>query len=177
MNLNLGKNISPRTAGALVALAALLAGGASLLASRDSQPAAEAVAAVAPRVDASRPADDRSAAIDLDLARLQRPAQEGQVAELFAARAPQVPGQPGQAGQPGATTPPGPPALPFQYLGKLIRDGKLMVFLAKGADLYTVQPGQLVENQYKVDRVTEEAVTFTYMPMGASQTLAIPARS
>lgn len=116
---------------------------------------------------------------DIDLDRLKRPERgEGQVAttaDPFARRnfgpAPQA------AAAEAAPQPARAPQLPFTYLGKVIEDGKLSVFLARGDDSYSVQAGKRhkLDEQYRVDKVTESSVTFTYLPMNARQTLDIPA--
>ena len=45
----------------------------------------------------------------------------------------------------------------------------------RGADHYHVAPGQVIDRTYRVERVTETAVTFTYLPLGTRQVLAVPA--
>jgi hypothetical protein len=71
------------------------------------------------------------------------------------------------------------PPLPFRYLGKMIEDGELQVFLARGEESYTLREGQKkgqkVDEQYRVDKVTGNQVTFTYLPLKIQQTLEIPA--
>jgi hypothetical protein len=117
---------------------------------------------------------------DLDLERLKRPEREdGQVAaaaDPFARRSfnPALEARAAQAAQPAA---PQVPQLPFTYLGKVIEDGRLSVFLARGEDSYSVQAGKRhkLDEQYRVDKVTESSVTFTYLPMNTKQTLDIPA--
>lgn len=120
---------------------------------------------------------------DLDVERLRRPErEEGKVAtsaDPFA-RHSFAPAAQQQAADPGAKAPPQAPQvpqLPFTYLGKVIDDGKLSVFLARGEDSYSLQAGrkQKIDAQYRVDKVTESSVTFTYLPMNARQTLDIPA--
>lgn len=117
---------------------------------------------------------------DLDVARLKRPErEEGQVAttaDPFARRsfAP-APAAAAPAAAPEA--PPQAPQLPFTYLGKVIEDGKLSVFLARGDDSFSLAAGkrQKLDDQYRVDKVTETQVVFTYLPMNTKQTLDIPA--
>jgi hypothetical protein len=108
---------------------------------------------------------------DIDISRLQRPESAKPVADPFAqksfAPAPQQQGAPQEAK-------PSVPPLPFKYLGKAIEDGKLEVFLARGEDSYSVRAGQKIGDEYRVDKVTEKAVTFTYLPMKTKQTLDIP---
>jgi len=118
---------------------------------------------------------------DLDLELLKRPQREegkvGTAGDPFA-RNSFAPPQQQAAAQPAAQ-PQAPqlPELPFKYLGKVIEDGKLSVFLARGDDSFSLQAGkkQKLDEQYRVDKVTESAVTFTYLPMNARQTLDIPA--
>ena len=73
-----------------------------------------------------------------------------------------------------ASAPTAPP-LPFRYVGKAIEDGKLAVFLQRGEDSYSVSKGQKLDNEYRVDRVSETKVVFTYLPLKTKQVLDIPA--
>jgi hypothetical protein len=136
---------------------------------RPSDVPAEPVARIDTRIV---PASDA----DLDLAMLSRPAKE----ELQAAGADPFarphfdeahPAQHGDAKPEKA----GPPPLPFTYLGKVIEDGKLQVFLGRGDDSYSVARGAKIGKEYRVDKVTESSVTFTYLPSKTKQVLDIPA--
>jgi hypothetical protein len=117
---------------------------------------------------------------DLDVARLKRPErEEGQVAttaDPFARRS-FAPAQAAAAPAAAPEAPPQAPQLPFTYLGKVIEDGKLSVFLARGDDSFSLPAGkrQKLDDQYRVDKVTETQVVFTYLPMNTKQTLDIPA--
>jgi hypothetical protein len=76
-----------------------------------------------------------------------------------------------------ANTPPAKPtapALPFQYFGKVIENGKVEVFVMRGQDLLAVSAGQNL-GDYRVDKVTERSISFTYLPLKTKQTLDIPA--
>jgi acyl transferase domain-containing protein len=137
---------------------------ASVVAGREKP--SEAVPPVAaPELRASEP--------ELDLSQLFRVPQE---AKIDAANDPFgrrsfAPAQ--QAGAPQTAAAPAVPPLPFKYLGKAIEDGKLSVFLARGAESYSVQSKQKLDEQYRVDKVTESNVTFTYLPMNQKQVLEI----
>lgn len=76
-------------------------------------------------------------------------------------------------------SPAGPPPLPFRYVGKAIEDGKLAVFLQRGEDSYSVSQhgkgGQKLDDEYRVDKVSETKVVFTYLPLKTKQILDIPA--
>ncbi len=131
------------------------------------------------------PAEKPLSDADLDPARLVRPAlEEGKVtadANPFSRRSFEPPqaAAGAAAGAPEAPAPPEAPPLPFTYLGKVIEDGKLSVFLARGEDSYSItagqKRGQKIGNEYRVDKVTESSVSFTYLPMNTKQTLDIPA--
>jgi hypothetical protein len=119
----------------------------------------------------------RPAGQDLDLSALFRaptdtkvdPAHDPFAPRSFASAAP-----PAAAANPAPR--PSAPALPFSYLGKAIEDGKLSVFLARGDDNYSLSPGKKRKiGDYRVDKVTESQVTFTYLPLKTRQTLDIPA--
>ncbi len=69
-----------------------------------------------------------------------------------------------------------PPPLPFTYLGKMLDEGKLQVFLARGEDSHIVRAGQKI-GQYRVEKVDETSVTFTHLPSKTRQVLDIPATS
>ena len=56
--------------------------------------------------------------------------------------------------RPRAPAKPEAPALPFRYLGKMVEDGKLSVFLANGDESITVHAGERI-GDYRVDKITE----------------------
>lgn len=76
-----------------------------------------------------------------------------------------------------AVKPPKParaaPPLPFTYLGQMIDEAGLQVFVARGEASYIARGGEKI-GQYQVDDVSEGAVTFTYLPTMTKQTLHIP---
>ena len=135
---------------------------ASVVAGRE-KPSAEIVAPAA-RIDARvRVADD------LDLSKLARPADEGAKKDLFAS--PNL--NPGKAGGKSAPDKPGVPPLPFTYIGKVIEDGKLAVFLARGSESLSVAAGDKIGNEYRVDSVSDSEITFTYLPLKTKQKLPL----
>lgn len=69
--------------------------------------------------------------------------------------------------------PPAPPPLPFTYMGQLLEDGKLTVFLTRQDQNYAVQPGATLDGMYRVDSVAPQRVVFTYLPLNMQQSLAI----
>lgn len=50
-----------------------------------------------------------------------------------------------------------------------------LVFLEQKGEPVQVAAGDAIEGLYRVDSVSESSVVFTYLPLGVTQTLAIPA--
>lgn len=144
--------------GLAVAVLALLA---SVVAGRE-RPASVA-AEPASRIDS------RVQLGDLDLSKLERAAPgTAPGADPFAPKS----FAPPPAQQAAAPAKPEAPALPFRYLGKLIEDGKLSVFLANGEESLTVTAGAKI-GDYRVDKVTESEIQFTYLPLKTRQSLPL----
>jgi hypothetical protein len=74
--------------------------------------------------------------------------------------------------QKGGPHKPVAPPLPFRYLGKMIEDGKLNVFLARGEESLSVHAGQKV-GEYRIDKVTDSEIVFTYLPLKTKQVLPL----
>jgi hypothetical protein len=119
-------------------------------------------------------ADSRSTAIEgLDLDRLavreQKPGESNErKVDPFAPRSfsPAAPAEPAKQAKPVA------PPLPFRYLGKMLDNGKLAVFLARGSESLSVSAGDRV-GEYRVDKVSENEVVFTYLPLKTKQSLPL----
>lgn len=119
---------------------------------------------------------------DLDLSGLTRdgadaklaPASDPFARRSFAPPAPAASPAPGETVASASAPAPRPsaPPLPFTYVGKMIEDGTLKVFVARGEKSYTLSAGLSID-QYRVDKVSDSQVTFTYLPMKARQTLDI----
>jgi hypothetical protein len=105
---------------------------------------------------------------DIDLAKLDERVDEGAKIDAFAPRnfSPVIPPQ--ASGPAKREAPP----LPFRYLGKMVEDGKLSVFLANGDESVTVHAGSRI-GDYRVDKITEAEVRFTYLPLKAKQSLPL----
>jgi hypothetical protein len=130
-----------------------------------SAPVAEPAARIDSRV--------APAAEDIDLSKLERPATELAKTDPFARLKLAPPAQAEQAS--AAPAKPTAPPLPFKYLGKMIDGDKLAVFVSRGDETYTVQAGQKLDQSYRVDKVGEDSVTFTYLPLKTRQELQFSA--
>ena len=108
---------------------------------------------------------------ELDVGKLRRELPQPGAADPFAPRtfAP-LPPKMAHAAPSRPTAPP----LPFSYLGKVVDGGETSVFVARGDENYSIQPGQTIGGTYRVDKITDSDVTFTYLPMKTRQTLRIP---
>lgn len=162
----LARKLSQRTALLLVALGL----AASVVSGREKRDLAEP--ARAPVREA--PSAETAALADaLDPARLRRAPVETEIADLFAP--PPSPAQPGSPAVSSAPAAPVAPPLPFRYLARIVDGGRTTVFLANGEHHYPVEPGQVIDRAYRVERVTGTAVTFIHLPSGTRQVLAVPA--
>jgi hypothetical protein len=86
---------------------------------------------------------------------------------------PPPPPPPPQAAAPPPAPPMAPP-LPFSFFGLLDEKGLARrVFLTKGDQLVIVKTNDVVEGQYRVDRITESAVDLTYLPLNQKQSISI----
>ena len=121
----------------------------------------------------------------LDLRKLQRPRSAPPAGDLFGPRdfRPAPPPAKHPIAQPLAVAAPAPPPpppsappLPFTYIGKLAADGETTVFLASGDRNLVVKTGDVIDNTYRLDQVSDTAVVLTHLPTSMQQTLAIGAQ-
>lgn len=64
------------------------------------------------------------------------------------------------------------PPLPFRYFGRLTENGKTDVYVLRGDELLAVATGQTL-GEYRVDKVSESSIAFTYLPLKTRQTLEL----
>jgi len=141
---------------------------AGAVADSTPRPAADSKARVAPE---QAPA--------LDLGKLRRRPTTEPDSDAFGPRSfrPAPPKAPkGTAASAAAMTAPPPPPpqappLPFSYVGRLVEESDTTVFLASGERNLIVKPGEVIDNTYKVEEVSERAVVLTYLPLSQRQTL------
>jgi hypothetical protein len=125
----------------------------------------------APEVVQERIAPAPKADFSIDLAKLER------IEAGLPAGDPFAPRSFGAQESPQAAAPARPevPPLPFQYVGKVIEDGKQEVYVLRGDELLAIARGQKIGNDYRVDKITGKSITFTYLPLKTRQTLDLPA--
>jgi len=89
---------------------------------------------------------------------------------------PPVPAAPAVPAVQAVAAPPPPPSappLPFTYMGRLLSEEANAVFLTQGERNLVVHEGEIIESTYRVDKVSETRLTFTHLPSGVQQHLAI----
>jgi hypothetical protein len=79
--------------------------------------------------------------------------------------------------KPAPPPPPQAPPVPFAYMGKLVEDGATTVFLTQGDRPLIARAGETLGGAWRVDRIDEQSMTFTYLPLARPQTLAFAAAS
>lgn len=67
--------------------------------------------------------------------------------------------------------PPTAPPLPFKFLGQMIENGKVTVFLSLNDRNMVVKAGDTIDDLYHVDAIVNGGVEFTYLPLQQKQTL------
>ena len=153
----LTRDIPPRAALAVIVLALL----ATVVSGREKPDLSEDAAPARAPVQVAA-----VEAPELDPARLRRARTDQAIADLFASPAPAP-----EAGQPAARA--SAPPLPFQYVARITDGGNTTVYVLHGEDHYGVKPGLVIDRSYRVEKVTETAVTFTYLPLGTRQVLSL----
>lgn len=145
---------------------AVLGALASVVAGRE-QPSFAPVREPAARVETRLPAVE-----DIDVAKLAARVDEGAKVDAFAPRSfsPVIPPQAAQAAP--APAKPVAPALPFRYVGKMLDGDKLAVFLVNGNESLAVAAGDRV-GDYRVERITDAEILFTYLPLKTKQSLPL----
>jgi hypothetical protein len=113
-------------------------------------------------------------ALHVELERLTRPhpEQEAEVGDAFAATSWYVPPPPPPPPPPAPPAKPTAPPVPFTYLGRYEDAPTRVVILIKGDRMYTVTAGEIIEDTYRIERVTSAMVELTYLPLNVRQTLS-----
>jgi hypothetical protein len=169
MSTLLRRNVSPRAALAVTALALAV----TVVGGREASPPAPSGAPAAGAPARSAPA--------LELDKLERPGLGEPLADPFAvprpAPAAHRPHRPHAAvlARAAPAAPVAPP-LPYRYLGSFAEGGRSAVYLARGDEHLLAEPGALLDGAWRVEAVTPVAVTLLHVPLGTRHSVPIPAR-
>lgn len=93
------------------------------------------------------------------------------IRDLFSTRSWNPPPAPLPQAQP-APLPAAPPA-PYSFLGKKLEGDAWEVFLAKGEQTFVARMNQVIENDWRVDKIAPPTLTLIYLPLGLPQILSI----
>lgn len=152
---------------------AVLIGGAAAAAAWAPMPQEDDSLVAAQASGATAEAREKSASDSL-LSRL--PAREGigkRRGELFPSQSwapPPRPAAPVVSAPPPAPT---PPPMPYRVAGRVVHEGGAHVVLAKGDRVLTVQKGDTLDDGYRVEAISPQAVTLVYLPLGVPQQLPV----
>lgn len=69
------------------------------------------------------------------------------------------------------------PANPFTYAGKLLDDGKLIVFLTDGVRNHSVQVGDVLDDVWQIQSIHPPELTLKYIPLKTEIQMQIGASS
>jgi hypothetical protein len=98
------------------------------------------------------------------------PAPKADVVNAFSATSWYVPPPP-----PKPEPPPKPtaPPVPFTFMGRYedATRSSVVVMLIKGDRLYTVSTGDVIEDTYRVDKITDKTIELIYLPLHTKQSL------
>ena len=154
----------------------------------DRDEAVEAAARPSDIEQRARPRGNRPAEAvpgGLNLSRLQRSRSLDPTGDLFVPQdfRPVVPLPKRPIAQPASVVAPPPPPpppqappLPFSYLGKLAEGDETKLFLTHGDRNLVVRAGDVIDNTYRVEEISETTVVLTYLPLTIKQTLPIGAK-
>lgn len=70
-------------------------------------------------------------------------------------------------------SPPQAPPLPYTFVGKMVDDGQIIVFLTRQERNYAVRSGDKLDNTYQVDDIKPNVMLLTYLPLNLQQSLTI----
>jgi hypothetical protein len=163
MNLSLLRGGMPKKRAAVTLAALILVVG--VVAGRE-RPALELVQERAPQ--------GAALADGIDLDKLRRGEARLPQSDPFSRKSFAPQNAPAPVAVPNVPAKPVAPPLPFQYFGKLIENGKTEVFVMSGEELVSIVAGQTV-GDYRVDKLTDSSISFTYLPLKMKQALDLPA--
>lgn len=65
------------------------------------------------------------------------------------------------------------PDMPFQFVGRLHDSRDLQVFLQDGEKLYVVRKGDVIDETWRVEGISDVELSFVYLPLHVSRTLSV----
>ncbi len=107
----------------------------------------------------------------------KRTATEHKTVDIFKGKSWYVaPPKPKPLPPPPPPPPPPPiaPPLPYAFMGTYLgKDGKIIVYLTRGDQVYAVSPGDVLEGTYRVQGIEAGQLILIYLPLNIQQTIRI----
>src|SRR4030067_12645 len=81
--------------------------------------------------------------------------------------------------QPASLLPPPPlplpaaPQLPFTFIGRMIDGNDVILFLANNNRQFSAKLNDVLDNIYRVDKISDKSAVLTYLPMNIQQELLL----
>jgi hypothetical protein len=69
--------------------------------------------------------------------------------------------------------PPQAPDLPFRYIGGQEAGGARVLFFAQQQETHIVKVGDVIAGTWRLDEVSQNAATFTYVPLGERKSISL----
>ena len=112
----------------------------------------------------------------VELERLQRQEAPAKIdtaaSHAFSAMSWYVPPPPPPPQKPLPPPPPTAPPMPFTFMGRYEEGGARIILLVRGERIYTVSEGDVIDNTYRVERLTAGQLELTYLPLNIKQTIS-----
>jgi hypothetical protein len=136
----------------------------------DSAEKSEPLAAHASQLVAPSPAKHSSSDDVLPIA-ITRPLTVEPTSNPFSASSWLPPPLPPPPAAPPA--PPSPPQIPFNYLGRLDDGDKLAALLGESDVTHAGKVGDVINSVWRIERISEQSIDFTYLPLDAQVPLVL----
>jgi hypothetical protein len=68
--------------------------------------------------------------------------------------------------------PPTAPPMPFSFMGRYEEGTTRIILLVRDERIYTVSEGEVIDNTYRVERLTGGQLELTYLPLNIKQTIS-----
>lgn len=65
------------------------------------------------------------------------------------------------------------PPLPFQFIGRMDDRSDLQVFLQSGEKIYVVRKGDVIDETWRIEGISDVELSLVYLPLHLSQTLSV----
>jgi len=163
--------------GALIVVISFLGTALAMAVSGRDDTAPEVVGAVDKKAASDQASSElhesAQPAIRYDLSAIKRVVPDNlQSSQMFQSKTWYSPPPPTSSASSLPPAPPSAPPLTFTFLGRMIDGNERILFLFRNGHQYTVKANDVIDDTYRVDKITNSNAVLTYLPMNVQQTLA-----